>query len=1011
VVALLLLGTGALLSLSPAALRGKPADWACLSGAGILLVTGWVVARIYQWFHHLPEPGLVPRLTLLLGVGYLLQRALPVSRVYEGVRVTTAATWDVYAVALLSLVIIWLIFPAAGALSQRRFRNPLWNWATPLALAAAVWLYQMGSALVVYFGSHQWPSSRTLLRVRPFGVGVLEFNAPLAILHLVVLGLSLLLAARHQRLAEASRSMFVARLTVGLPNFLSRWLRSLCPPPGRYLLWPLAMIAGTWVCFLTLKENGTALCLALTALLLITVISRRWAVALAFAAVGFLALCTPSALRLVLPDDATPLWRAIIFQNPWHLPATTSVTATENLLTLPRAIQLQAMAGVTGLSTALGPLNDHYRWVPALNQDAPMVGVTLMFGLLGTIAVVLVFLQLLLALIAAARDIAHPRPSLVLLGQTACFSTLAVIGWAGYLKLLPIVGVPWPGYSASNQEIAALVIVVGYAGSMLSRYADVPAPPEAVKPIRSYAGRLANLIFLALLAPLLMLGWYVLPQGSRSVLERQITADRPQGYKGGWDSVRDSPYLNLLRLEVLRSYRVVDRSQRLLLDWDQSGEPSYCQAYLWPISGMADLLNRRYRDVSGGLLESGRDLMCEQEEDPGLDRAWQARTRYAPWRRPPDPQLVMLTLDEQVQAETARRLTRVVRTYGVPGRTRGVAVVWEVPSGEILGMSYSPRPVFTTNRPTEDARAAAASTLKGRAPYDDVWRDRLRETARPGSSFKIVTTTAYLLWRREQDRPLRWWEQERLIGALARSERPFFQGLGHEIGGDLLYHTAVGTEGGFGLSVPPNTTPEQYRRLFHNTRTVRGLDFTSIGMGAAVESALDQMKVITCVSNHGRYVKPHYLRAVISGRRSLPIPPSTRIGPGDGGEERIPREVADQMATVIESAVERPYATTHRAFASLLDQGVKVGAKTGTGDSIFAYANAASRDRRPVVRVSDALGRQGNTVWTVAYGRRNGRIVGVVAMLEDVPSGRMASQVAAPLAAELMEQGLKALGG
>jgi cell division protein FtsI/penicillin-binding protein 2 len=135
------------------------------------------------------------------------------------------------------------------------------------------------------------------------------------------------------------------------------------------------------------------------------------------------------------------------------------------------------------------------------------------------------------------------------------------------------------------------------------------------------------------------------------------------------------------------------------------------------------------------------------------------------------------------------------------------------------------------------------------------------------------------------------------------------------------------------------------------------------------------------------------------------------VGPSHRPEARLPTELADQVAAVLEAAVRRPEATTHAAFSHLLDQGVEIGAKTGTGDSIFAYAAEAPRDRRRIVHASGAVGRRGNTVWTIAYGRRNGHTVGVVAMLEDVPNGRLAAQVAAPLAADLMETGLKALGG
>jgi cell division protein FtsW (lipid II flippase) len=993
---MLLGGSGLLLSLFPAALLKRTPDWEYVWGALAVLVAGRLAVTVYQLSFRRTEPGLVLRLTLVLGLGYLLQRALhwPTAG---------APKWEEYAAAFGVLCLTWWGVPLFGALWRRYLGRPLWAWVVPLGLAAALWAFQILHAIRTLATTHAWPQGAGLLTVEPFG-----FTAPLVILHLVVIGLALILAGRHQRLSELPTSLGIARLTAGLPRGLSMWLRSLSPPPPRYLALPGLAIAATMLMFVTLRENGTSLCLILTALLLVTVISRRWAVGVGFAALGLLLLCTPAVLSKVLPSHSTPLLRSVAFWNPWDLPSMDTARNTEYLLTLPRALKMQAMAGVTGLSPGIAPVT---RWVPRVDQDAPVVGATLLFGLLGALAMVAVYLQLLLALLASARDMRWPGPAMVVLGQTVCMAVLAVVGWSGFIRVIPIVGVPWPGYSQSRLEVIVLTLVVGYAGSVLGRQPSVEAPLQAAVPIGRYARRLSYSLAFLFLVPSLVLAWYTLPAAGK-VAARPLRAERPQKYDGVWDTEREDRFTNSLRLQLLGGYRVIDRQRRDLMVWGEDGRVASLAPYAWPFTGMGDLLRERYRWADGDVLQTCRDLMAEERDEFGLGLAWHARTRFSPWYEKASPQVVMLTLDAGVQETVARRLLDAVQKHGTPGRGRGTAVVWDIQSGEILGLFFAPRPVFGAADRRDKALRIAQRDLRGRAPYDEVWTNRLYTASRPGSSFKIVTTTAYLLWREQKQRPLEEWELPRLTRAVARSETQtgFFQGLGRQVGSDYLYHVATDATEGFGLAVPSNVAPSDYQRGFRNAGTFRGLDKVSVGMGVAMESVFDQMKVIDCVANHGEYVKPYYLRSIIRGNSVQQVPPAIRGARGARTEQRLPRTVADTMAGVMEEAVLRPDATTHRAFSDLCDGGVAVGAKTGTGDSLFHYAGPSTPPdrRRPRGKAGWV---QGNTVWTIAYGRHNDRLVGVVATLEDVPSGHLAAEVAAPLAADLLTSGLRAVGG
>ena len=204
-------------------------------------------------------------------------------------------------------------------------------------------------------------------------------------------------------------------------------------------------------------DLGTTLCYILILLGLLWMVGmpmRYFAVMVAAvaAAVTLLAIAAPYRLQ-----------RLTNFTDPFKHAQTTGYHAVEGIYAL-------ASGGLFGVG--LGQGTSKYGWVPNANSDYVFAVVGEELGLIGCLAVLVLFALFAYAGMRIARRSADPFARLVAGAATVWICGQAVIN-IGYVSgLLPVTGIPLPFISAGGTSLLASFFVLG----MLVSFARHEAP-------------------------------------------------------------------------------------------------------------------------------------------------------------------------------------------------------------------------------------------------------------------------------------------------------------------------------------------------------------------------------------------------------------------------------------------------------------------------------------------------------------------------------------------------------
>jgi len=383
-----------------ALVRKQVVDWQTLTGAG-LFAGGLVGAMVWvRWRWPFADPLLLPIAATLAALGQLMTSRLePDLGPRQGVWVL---------VGLGTLILVGGL-PSVAWLSRYRY-----TWAT-LAIALQV--------LTLAFGRDPNGSGAALW----FVVGPVSIQPTEAVKVLLVVFLAAYLEDNRELLAMAGRR--VGRLHL---------------PPPAYLAPILVMVGVALLLFWLQRDLGPALLFSTVVLAMLYVASGR--ASYVAMGLGLLVVGGVAASQAFAYVHA----RVQIWLDPWSFRDTVGYQLVQALYAL-------ASGGVVGAGLDMGAP----RYIPAVHTDFVIAAVGEELGLVGTLAVVNLFVLLVVRGFHIALTARTAFSALLAAGLTSVLALQALIILAGSLELIPLTGITLPFVSYGGSSVVTNFFIVG----------------------------------------------------------------------------------------------------------------------------------------------------------------------------------------------------------------------------------------------------------------------------------------------------------------------------------------------------------------------------------------------------------------------------------------------------------------------------------------------------------------------------------------------------------------------
>lgn len=214
-------------------------------------------------------------------------------------------------------------------------------------------------------------------------------------------------------------------------------------PPAAYLgpvliMWALSMSLLIWQ-----RDLGAALLFYLVFLALLYAATGR-----AYVGVGFLFLVLAGVVAYALFDHVQ--LRTRIWLDPWPY-------ATGDAYQVVQALNAYAAGGLIGSGLGYG----FPEYVPAVHTDFVLAALGEELGLIGTLAVVAVYLALIHRAFRIAVRASTEFTMLLATGLGATLGIQTIVILAGNLRMIPITGITLPFLSYGGSSILANFVMVG----------------------------------------------------------------------------------------------------------------------------------------------------------------------------------------------------------------------------------------------------------------------------------------------------------------------------------------------------------------------------------------------------------------------------------------------------------------------------------------------------------------------------------------------------------------------
>ena len=393
----LLLGIGLVLL---AVERKQPVDWQTLTGAGLFAAGLLAAASWVRWRLPAADQLLLPLAATLASLGQLMTSRLEPS---------LGPRQGMWVLAGLGALAVITLLPSAARL--RRYR---YTWATLGVLLLVVTLV---------FGSDPNGSGARLW----LALGPVNFQPMELVKLLLVVFLAAYLEEHRELLALAGR------------RFGRLWL-----PPVPYLAPMLLMVGIVLAILFWQRDLGPALLLFSVMLAMLYAASGR----LSYVGLGLGLLILAGLLAGRLFEHVRV--RVENWIDPWSQAAGSGYQLVQALYAL-------ASGGVIGTGLDAGSP----RYIPAVHTDFVIAAIGEEIGLVGSLAVVNLFILLTLLGFRVALRARSGFNALLATGATSVLAIQALIILAGTLKLIPMTGITLPFVSYGGSSVLANFLLIG----------------------------------------------------------------------------------------------------------------------------------------------------------------------------------------------------------------------------------------------------------------------------------------------------------------------------------------------------------------------------------------------------------------------------------------------------------------------------------------------------------------------------------------------------------------------
>lgn len=310
---------------------------------------------------------------------------------------------------------------------------------------------------------------------------------------------------------------------------------------------------------------------------------------------------------------------------------------------------------------------------------------------------------------------------------------------------------------------------------------------------------------------------------------------------------------------------------------------------------------------------------------------------------PVDGKNLVTTMDVVMQQYAEQTIAKAVETKGAK---RGVIIILNPQNGEIYAMANYP--TFDLNDPftIQDEELAANWDSFSEEEKNDylnqMWRNTaINDTYEPGSTFKIVTSSAGLEegvvtpessffcrgFYIAGDRQIKCWRYPRTHGAetfvqgVQNSCNPVFMEVGERLGAEkfLEYMQKFGFAQKTGVDLAGEATG-----IIHKLENIGPVELATMSFGQSFQiTPLQLMRAASAIVNGGYLIKPHFGKGIADEEGNI-----IENFQYERGEQVISRETSETMKMILESVVSE--GTGSKAYIP----GYRIGGKTATSEKL-----------------------------------------------------------------------------
>lgn len=336
---------------------------------------------------------------------------------------------------------------------------------------------------------------------------------------------------------------------------------------------------------------------------------------------------------------------------------------------------------------------------------------------------------------------------------------------------------------------------------------------------------------------------------------------------------------------------------------------------------------------------------------------------------------LVTTLDIVVQQYAEQALEKVLRAKEAK---KGSIIILNPQTGAILAMANKPdfdlNEPFTIQDPLLQSQWSQLSQEDKTKALNQMWRNfSINDTYEPGSTFKIITSTAGLEekvvslshsfycpgYRIVADRRIRCHKagghgSQTFVEGVRNSCNPVFMDTAEKLGAETFYKylKLFGLHEKTGIDVPGEAVG-----IMHNIKNVGPVELATMSFGQSFQvTPLQLIRSGAAIVNGGYLITPHFGSKIISEEGLvLKNLESTKR------QQIISTETSDIMREILESVVSE--GTGHRTYLP----GYKIGGKTATSEklprsnrkyiaSFLGFAPADSPEVMALVLIDEPVG-------------------------------------------------------